>query len=47
MENKIRHLELIQGVISRRHATLKKEGDNYRIYDGDCRVPSRNLVEII
>lgn len=29
-------------VISRHHAILRKEGENYRIYDGDGAVPSRN-----
>ncbi len=29
-------------VISRRHAILKKEGDDYRIFDGDRTNPSRN-----
>jgi S1-C subfamily serine protease len=29
-------------VISRQHATLKKEGADYRIFDGDGKIPSRN-----
>ncbi len=29
-------------LISRHHAILRKEGENYRIYDGDGTVPSRN-----
>jgi hypothetical protein len=29
-------------VLSRHHALLKREGNNYRIFDGDGRVPSRN-----
>ena len=29
-------------VISRRHGILKKEGDDYRIFDGDRQTPSRN-----
>jgi hypothetical protein len=29
-------------VISRHHAILQKEGEDYRIYDGDGKVPSRN-----
>lgn len=29
-------------VLSRRQAILRKEGENYRIYDGDGDVPSRN-----
>ncbi|MBD2102949.1 trypsin-like peptidase domain-containing protein [Leptolyngbya sp. FACHB-261] len=31
-------------VISRRHAVLRREGDNYRIYDGDGQTPSRNGI---
>ncbi len=29
-------------VVSRHHAILRKEGEDYRIYDGDGTVPSRN-----
>jgi len=29
-------------VISRHHAILRKQGDDYRIHDGDGTVPSRN-----
>lgn len=29
-------------VISRRHAILRREGEDYRIYDGDGTIPSRN-----
>ena len=29
-------------VVSRHHAILRKEGEDYRIYDGDGKVPSRN-----
>jgi S1-C subfamily serine protease len=35
-------LPAIWEVFSRHHATLKKEGENYRILDGDGQVPSRN-----
>jgi pSer/pThr/pTyr-binding forkhead associated (FHA) protein len=31
-------------VISRRHATLRREGNSYRIMDGDGNVPSRNGI---
>lgn len=31
-------------VISRRHAIFHKEGNDYRLYDGDRQVPSRNGV---
>ena len=29
-------------VISRQHAILQKEGEDYRIFDGDGKIPSRN-----
>ena len=29
-------------VVSRQHAILKKEGEDYRIFDGDGKIPSRN-----
>ncbi|MEQ8539714.1 MAG: FHA domain-containing protein [Coleofasciculus sp. D1-CHI-01] len=32
------------GVISNRHAILRKEGEDYRIFDGDGQRPSTNIL---